>query len=75
LRFESLSGVKGGSVPSQSHYRVLAQYYLGLAGVCADPTRAQRYTAIAADYLDRAAHGGETAPTVQQQQQIQPDKE
>jgi hypothetical protein len=50
-----------------------AQLYLGLAKACSDPDMADRLRAIAADYFDLAGNG--SAPAVQQQQQIQPDKD
>ncbi len=59
-------------MPSQGDYRLLAQYFLALAKACTDPSNADRYRVIAADYFDRAGQvGGSPA---QQQQQIQPPK-
>jgi hypothetical protein len=61
-------------VPSQGDYRLLAQYFLVLARSCTEPSEADRYRAIAADYFDRA---GQVAgsPSAAQQQQIQRPKE
>jgi hypothetical protein len=61
-------------MPSQGDYRLLAQYFLGLAKACTEPSNADRYQAIAADYFDRAGQVGESSP-VAQQQQIQRPKE
>ena len=61
-------------MPSQDAYRLLAQYYLGLAKACTEPSEADRYRAIAADYFDRAGQVGEFSP-VTQQQQTQPVKD
>jgi hypothetical protein len=61
-------------VSSKQSYRLLAQYYLGLARGSIDPDVADRYRKIAADYFDLAEQFGERAPDVQQQQQVQPDK-
>jgi hypothetical protein len=62
-------------VSSKQSYRVLAQYYLGLAKVSIDPDTADRYRTIAADYFDLAELAGESsASVIQQQQQVQPDK-
>lgn len=69
-----IASVGGASVPSQDAYRLLAQYYLGLAKACTEPSAADRYRVIAADYFDRAGQGGESSP-VTQQQQAQPVKD
>jgi hypothetical protein len=62
-------------MPSQGDYRLLAQYYLTLAKACTEPSNADRYRAITADYFDRAVQGGTEVPVAQQQQQIQPGGE
>jgi hypothetical protein len=49
-------------MPSQGDYRLLAQYFLGLAKACTEPSNADRYRAIAADYFDRAGQVGESSP-------------
>ena len=57
----SFDVAKQGSVcvRSQQNYRLLAQYYLGLAKGSTDPDIADRLRAIAADYFDLAeAVGG-----------------
>ena len=59
-------------MPSQGDYRLLARYYLTLAKACSEPSNADRYRAIAADYFDRAGQVGGSPPVAQQQQQIQP---
>lgn len=58
-------------MPSQGDYRLLAQYFLALARSCPEPSEADRYRAIAADYFDRAGEVG-GSPSAAQQQQIQP---
>ena len=63
-------------VSSKQNYRLLAQYYLGLAKGSTDPDIADRLRAIAADYFDLAeAVGGNASRVAQQQQQIQPDED
>ena len=61
-------------MPSQGDYRLLAQYFLALAKACTEPSNADRYRIIAADYFDRAGQVGGSPPLAQQQQQIQPPK-
>ena len=39
-------------MPSQGDYRLLAQYFLALAKACTEPSNADRYRVIAADYFD-----------------------
>jgi hypothetical protein len=58
----------------QQNYRLLAQYYLGIARSSPDPDVADRFRAIAADYFDLAEQVGGSEPAVQQQQQAQPDE-
>jgi hypothetical protein len=62
-------------MPSQGDYRLLAQYYLSLAKASTEPSNADRYRAIAADYFDRAVQDGAAVPVAQQQQQIQPPED
>lgn len=60
---------------SKQNYRLLAQYYLGLAKGSTDPDVANQLRLIAADYFDLAeAVGGKASHLVQQQQQVQPDE-
>ena len=53
LRFDQHWFTMGGmaTLPSQGDYRLLAQYFLALARSCPEPSEADRYRAIAADYL------------------------
>ena len=70
MRLKSRTG--RGAHALAGDYRLLAQYFLALAKACTDPSNADRYRVIAADYFDRAGQvGGSPA---QQQQQIQPPK-
>ncbi len=48
-------------MPSQGDYRLLAQYFLALAKACTEPSNADRYRIIAADYFDRAGQVGGSA--------------
>ena len=60
------------TLPSQGDYRLLAQYFLALARSCPEPSEADRYRAIAADYFDGAGQVGGSPSGAQQQRQIQP---
>ena len=73
LNRRSADAADGVLVPSQNAYRVLARYYLGLAK--AEPSKADRYLALAADYFDRAGQVEGSPSAAQQQQQIQPPKD